>query len=63
MPVTINARIETVPPEDPGPAPDRRTDQVSATAETYELALEQVQAAVPDGWRLMHVLVDRSPLG
>lgn len=59
MTVTVRARIETVPPSHQAKAPDRETRELTATADTYEQAYADVRAQVPDGWRLLRVLVDR----
>lgn len=57
--VTVRARIETIPPSHQSKAPDREIRELTATTDTYEQAYADVQEQVPDGWRLLHVLVDR----
>lgn len=59
MPVTVRARIETVPPSHQAKAADRETRELTATADTYEAAVADLRVQVPDGWRLMRVSVER----
>lgn len=55
MTTTLEASIETTPPDNSGPGPDHRYDTLTVTADTYRDALAQVRAQVPDGWRLVYV--------
>lgn len=59
MPVTATARAETVPPSHRDRAPDRETRDLTATGDTYEAAVAEIRALVPEGWRLMHLTVER----
>lgn len=59
MPVTVHARIETVPPSHHAKVDDRETRELTATADTYEDATAQLRGEVPDGWRVLYVLADR----
>ena len=51
--VTVQAQLETIPPDHTGRDPGRQSRQVEVKAPTYEEARDQVLAKLPDGWRVM----------
>lgn len=59
---TVIAMLETVPPDQKGQATDRQTREVSVDAGTYEAGREEIEAGVPDGWRVMWMRVVRPEL-
>lgn len=64
--MTVHALLETIPPAASAqrPEPDSRQtdhayDTVTVEAPTYEEARDQIMARVPDGWRVVHLRVER----
>lgn len=55
MTTTLEALVETIPPDNTGSDPQRRTETLTVTADTYAEAYAQVRDQIPDGWRLVHV--------
>lgn len=52
---TLQALVETVPPDHTGVDPDRMVEQVEVEGETYEAARAALDARVPGGHRLVWV--------
>lgn len=57
--LTMTVRIQETPPDHKG-GYGLATDTLEASAATYEDAFADVEARVPDGWRIAAVVVDRS---
>lgn len=55
---TLIAAIGEVPPDHKG-GYQLASDVISTSAETYEIALEQVKRTIPEGWRVLSIRVDR----
>lgn len=53
--ITLQAIVETVPPDHTGVDPDRQVRDVEVRGETYEAARDALEAQVPDGHRLVWV--------
>lgn len=50
---TVQAMLETIPPDSTGIDPGRQTRQVRVQAQTYEQARDQVMAELPHRWRVI----------
>lgn len=53
--ITLQAIVETVPPDHTGVDPDRQVRDVEVRGETYEAARAALDAQVPDDHRLVWV--------
>ena len=51
--------LETLPPDQTGAPVDRQTREVSVDAATYESGRDEIEASLPDGWRVMWMRVVR----
>lgn len=54
----LTARIQRIPP-DHGGGHELEVGELEVTSADYDSALEQARAEVPEGWRIIAVLVDR----
>lgn len=52
---TLQAFVETIPPDHTGVDPNREVEEVEAHGETYEAARAALDAQIPDGRRLVWV--------
>lgn len=56
--LTMTARIQRIP-QDHGGGHELEVGELEVTSAAYDTALEQLRAEVPEGWRIIAVLVDR----
>lgn len=56
--LTLTARIQQRPPDNLG-GHDLAVDQITTEAASYEEGRAQLERVVPDGWRILSILVDR----
>lgn len=55
--LTINARIQQEPPDHRG-GYDLALSTITVDRPTYDDALTEVRSQLPEGWRILFVLVD-----
>lgn len=56
--ITVTATIRETPPDHRG-GHDLARDEITVEADDYDQALEQIKPAIPQGWQVIAVLVDR----
>ncbi len=56
---TINATIQQEPPDHRG-GYELAISEIEVDASTYDDAMTEIQGQLPEGWRILHVRVDRA---